>query len=90
MTYEDKIVKGGEITSQGVFDKGTNGTFYLMIVPKAEDAGNVAILNVKISQNTERIDFPFVAGMWNPIVVNSVDVKANDLSNYRIFYGETL
>lgn len=90
MTYEDKIVKGGEITSQGVFDKGTNGTFYLMIVPKTEDSANVAILNVNISQNTERIDFPFVSGMWNPIVVNSVDVKANDLSNYRIFYGETL
>lgn len=90
MTYEDKIVRGGEITGTGLFNKAQSGAFYIMIVPKTEDAANVAILNVKISQNANLIDYPFVAGMWNPVVVNSVDVKSADLSNYRIFYGETL
>lgn len=90
MTYEDKIVRGGEITSQGTFKSTPKGAFYIMVVPKAGDASNVTILNVKISQNGTNIDFPFVAGSWNPVVVNSVSIKQEDLDNYRIFWGEAL
>lgn len=87
--YENKIVKGGEITAQGVFESGS-GAFYIMVVPKSETASNVAMLDVKLSQNTNSIAYPFVAGVWNPVVVNSINVKSTDLSDYRIFYGETL
>lgn len=90
MNYEDKIIRGGEITSAGIFQSSSKGTFYLMLVPKTEQTPNIAILNVKISQNDKSLDYPFVALMWNPVVVNSVNVKSTDLSNYRIFYGETL
>lgn len=87
--YENKIVKGGEITAQGAF-KSDSGAFYIMVVPKGDTASNVAMLDVKLSQNTNSIAYPFVAGVWNPVVVNSVNVKSADLSDYRIFYGETL
>lgn len=86
MAYiEDKILNGGEITKQGEF-KGVSA-FYLMLVPKSETAASVAILNVKLSKGIDKVDFPFATGTWNPVVVNSVDVKEEDLTNYRIFYG---
>ena len=87
--YEDKIIKGGEITSQGVF-KSNGGAFYIFITPKTEDASSSSVLNVKLSGNTELTDFPFVSYIWNPVLVNEVNIKSSDLSNYRIFWGETL
>ena len=87
--YENLIMGGGEITSQGTF-KANSSAFYLFIVPKSESASSIAVLNVKLSRNKQNTDYPFVAGMWNPVVVNSVDVKSTDLQNYRIFYGGTL
>lgn len=89
MTYEDKIVRGGEITAAGDF-KTENGAFYLMVVPKAEDASGIAVLTVKLSMNKEQVEYPFVAGTWNPVVCNAINVKSQDLASYRIFYGETL
>lgn len=86
MAYtNDKVIKGGEITAQGVF--GGNVAFYIMIVPKTVDAASVGILNVKLSQNDELIDYPFAVGVWNPVVVNVVNVKSTDLTSYRIFWG---
>lgn len=87
--YANMITKGGEITQQEAF-KSDNGAFYLFIAPKSEDASSVAVLNVKLSQNKENTDYPFVAGIWNPVVINSVEIKSTDLQNYRIFWGETL
>lgn len=87
--FEDKIVKGGEITEQGKFKSGASA-FYLMLVPKSEDAPVIAVLTVKLSQNKDDSDFPFSMGIWNPVVINSVDVKESDLTNYRIFWGSTL
>lgn len=85
MAYlEDKNLEGGEITAQGVFDK--NSAFYIMLVPKTTEASSVGILNVKLSQNDDMIDFPFSVGSWNPVVVNKVNVKSSDLTNYRIFW----
>lgn len=89
MAYlNDKILSGGEITQQGEF-KGVSA-FYIMLVPKSTDAASVGILNVKLSQLEDMVDFPFAVGMWNPVVINKVNVKSTDLQNYRIFYGETL
>lgn len=89
MAYLDnKILRGGEITAQGEFNEVS--AFYIMLAPKTTEAASVGILNVKLSQNDSLIDFPFAVGMWNPVVVNSVEVKSTDLQNYRIFYGETL
>lgn len=86
MSYlEDKIRKGGEITQQGEFNEVS--VFYIMLVPKTTDASSVGILNVKLSQNEGLIDFPFAVGMWNPIVVNKVNVQSADLTSYRIFWG---
>lgn len=86
MSYlEDKIRKGGEITQQGEFN--SVNTFYIMLVPKSADAASVGILNVKLSEEYGLIDFPFVVGHWNPVVVNKVNVKESDLTNYRIFWG---
>lgn len=83
--FEDKILKGGEITQQGEFSGA--GTFYLFLVPKSADGASVAVLNVKLSQSDKYADFPFTAGVWNPTVVNKVNVKAEDLTAYRIFWG---
>ena len=86
MAYlDDKILKGGEITSQGEFNKVS--AFYIMLVPKSTDAASVGILNVKLSQLEDMVDFPFTVGMWNPVVINKVNVKSADLANYRIFWG---
>lgn len=86
MAYtNDKIIKGGEITAQGEFSEVS--AFYIMLVPKTTDAASVGILNVKLSQNDELIDYPFAVGVWNPVVVNKVNVKSEDLAKYRIFWG---
>lgn len=86
MAYlDDKILRGGEITTQGEFNQIS--AFYIMLVPKSTDASSVGILNVKLSQNEGLIDFPFTVGMWNPVVINKVNVKSSDLTNYRIFWG---
>lgn len=86
MAYlNDKILLGGEITGQGEFKDVS--TFYLMLVPKTTDDSSVGILNVMLSQNEELIDFPFAVGVWNPVVVNKVNVKSSDLAKYRIFWG---
>ena len=39
--YENLIMSGGEITSQGSF-KTDNGAFYLFIAPKSESASSIA------------------------------------------------
>ena len=86
MAYlDDKILRGGEITAQGEFNEVS--AFYIMLVPKSTDAASVGILNVKLSQMGGLIDFPFSVGVWNPVVVNKVNVKSSDLTNYRIFWG---
>lgn len=82
---DDKIIRGGEITAQGIFEEVS--AFYIMLVPKTTEASSVGILNAKLSQNDDLIDFPFAVGMWNPVVVNKVNVKESDLTNYRIFWG---
>ena len=86
MAYlDDKILRGGEITSQGEFKEVS--AFYIMLVPKSTDTASVGILNVKLSQLEDMVDFPFAVGMWNPVVINKVNVKSADLANYRIFWG---
>ena len=86
MAYlDDKILRGGEITAQGEFN--VVSAFYIMLVPKTTDAASVGILNVKLSQLEDMVDFPFAVGMWNPVVINKVNVKSSDLTNYRIFWG---
>lgn len=86
MAYlNDKILSGGEITKQGEFNEVS--AFYIMLVPKSTDASSVGILNVKLSQLEDMVDFPFAVGIWNPVVVNKVNVKSEDLTNYRIFWG---
>lgn len=86
MAYlDDKILRGGEITAQGEFNEVS--AFYIMLVPKTTDASSVGILNVKLSQLEDMVDFPFAVGMWNPVVINKVNVKSSDLTNYRIFWG---
>lgn len=86
MAYlDDKILRGGEITAQGEFNEVS--AFYIMLVPKTTEAASVGILNVKLSQNEDMVDFPFAVGMWNPVVVNKVNVKSEYLAKYRIFWG---
>lgn len=84
--FKDKILGGGEITTQGKFT--ANGAFYIALAPKTTTASNVAVLNVKLSSNAVYTDFPFAIGTWNPVLVNEIDVKSSDLSDYRIFWGE--
>lgn len=84
--FSDKILSGGEITAKGKFSG--NGAFYIALAPKTTDASSIAILSVKLSSNAVYTDFPFTIGTWNPVVVNEIDVKDTDLTNYRIFWGE--
>lgn len=83
---KDKILSGGEITSQGEFTKDKE-CFYIMLVPKTESSASVGVLSVQLSDSSKLIDFPFTAGTWNPVVCTKVNVKQQDLDNYRIFYG---
>lgn len=82
----DKIRNGGEITSQGEFNKV--GCFYIMLVPKLEDAASVYVMNVQLADTAGLVDFPFMSSTWNPVVCTKLNVKSEDLTNYRIFYGE--
>lgn len=82
----DKIRYGGEITSQGEFNK--SDAFYIMLVPKSADSEAVHVMNVKLASTVGFIDFPFVSSTWNPVVCTSINVKSEDLTSYRIFYGE--
>ena len=82
----DKIRNGGEITSQGEFNKV--GCFYIMLVPKSEDAASVYVMNVQLAGTTGLVDFPFMPSTWNPVVCTKLNVKSEDLTKYRIFYGE--
>lgn len=86
--YDNMITYGGEITSQGTFETNS-GAFYLFIAPKKEDAPAIGVFNVKISRNVDNTDYPFVVGVWNPVVINQIDVTSENLANYRIFWGET-
>lgn len=86
MNLEDKILQGGEITAQGEFVPPTKAC-YLFLVPKTDSSASVGILNVKISQNDGYTDYPFTSGIWNPIIINKVNVKSSDLTSYRIFWG---
>lgn len=81
----DKIRNGGEITSQGEFNKV--GCFYIMLVPKSADAASVYVMNVQLADTTGLVDFPFMSSTWNPVVCTKLNVKSEDLTNYRIFYG---
>lgn len=87
MYTQDKILNGGEITAQGDFTIDGLQPFYIFLAPKSEDASGIAILEVKLSYGSGKTSFPFMAGTWNPVVVNTLSVKASDLSSYRIFYG---
>lgn len=84
--FEDKISIGGEITAQGEFAPSTK-VCYLFLAPKSDAASSVAVLSVKLSYNDSLIDYPFTAGVWNPIVINKVNATSDNLSNYRIFWG---
>lgn len=84
--FEDKISIGEEIKTQGEFVPSTK-VCYLFIVPKSEEASSVAVLNVKLAYNGGLIEYPFTAGIWNPIVINKVNVSSENLTNYRIFWG---
>lgn len=85
MAYtDDKIIRGGEITQQGVFEQNS---FYVMLVPKSTESASVAVLNAKLAYNEELMDFPFAVGVWNPTVISKLNVKSTDLTSYRIFWG---
>ena len=87
--YEDKIVRGGEITANGDF-KSPNGAFFIMPLPKSEDAAAAMTMTVKLSMNDTDTEYPFMAGIWNPVVINKVTIDGDILTIYRIFWGETL
>ena len=86
MNFQDLIVKGGEITKAEIF-KPEDKVCLLMLVPKSESAASVAVLNVKLSGNKERIDYPFVVGAWNPVLINEANIVQQNLTDYRIFWG---
>lgn len=86
--FEDKILKGGEITQQGNF-KPQGGACYLMLVPKSGVTETIYVMNVKLSRNDSLSDFPFAVGTWNPVVLNEINVKSEDLTKFRIFWGIT-
>ena len=86
MILHDKILRGGEITQTGTQTLPVKA-FYLMLIPTTDDASAYTTLNVKLSKGKEYIDFPFIAGQWNPVIVNDVNVTSSDLASYRIFYG---
>lgn len=86
MNFSDLIVKGGEVTKAELFvpeDK----VCLLMLTPKTESSPSVEIISVKLSENKSMVDYPFVAGMWNPVVVKKANITAGNLNNFRIFWG---
>ena len=87
MYTQDKIIKGGEITASGKFS--INGfPFYLFISPKADTAASTIVVNAKLAYNDAPTDFPLISGVWNPVVLNEVEISEENLSDYRIFWGQ--
>lgn len=87
MYTQDKILNGGEVTSQGDFTLDGSRPFYIFLAPKSENAGSIAILNVRLTYGQDITAFPFLAGAWNPVVLDTLNVSAQNLADYRIFYG---
>lgn len=86
MYTEDKITKGSEIKQAGLFENNGN-PFYLFLMPVSESAGASAVISCKLAYEDYYQEFPFTANAWSPTVVNGVNIKSQDLTNYRIFYG---
>lgn len=86
MNFEDLILKGGEITKAELF-KPEDKVCLLMLVPKSQEAQMCLFLNVKLSGNKERVDYPFVVGAWNPVLINEANIIQQNLTDYRIFWG---
>lgn len=87
MYTNDKITNGGEITSEGRFSRD-GAPFYIFIAPKAENVNSVSVVTVRLIYGDADTAFPLTAGVWNPVVFSEVELTENDLSNYRIFWGE--
>ena len=87
MYTNDKILRGGEITVQGDFRHYGGQPFYIFLVPKTEEAAGIAVLNVLLTYGKETVSFPFIAGVWNPVVLDTLNVTAQNLTDYRIFWG---
>lgn len=87
MYTQDKITKGGEITSAGRFSRDGH-PFYLFISPKAETVDIVSTVTARPVYNDSDTPFPLMAGVWNPAVFTEVEITQNNIDNYRIFWGE--
>lgn len=86
MYTQDKILNGGEITAEGDFSLD-GMPFYIFLAPKNEDASGIAVLDATLSYADKSTAFPFIAGVWNPVVLKKLSVKTADITNYRLFYG---
>lgn len=86
MYTNDKILRGGEITSEGKFSNETGFPFYIFLAPKNEDAESIVILTVKLPYG-ESTEFPFSTSEWNPVSLKEIEITSEDLSQYRIFWG---
>lgn len=75
----DKILRGGEITSTGKQMLFEARAYYLMLVPKSDESPAIAILNVRLSQEVDYKDFPFPIGQWNPTKEHTENYMLCDL-----------
>lgn len=71
----------------GKFDNNGGYPFYVYLMPIADDSPASYIVSSKPSYENQYKDMPFTSNMWNPVVLNGIDVSAELLQKYRVFYG---
>lgn len=85
MYRQGMIVKGGELT-----EPSYNGDAFLLFpMPKSDDAPEILVVSAKCSGegDGEFHDVPLNSGMWNPVLLEEVQLSDEQLASYRFFYG---
>lgn len=92
-TFESvKVLSCNQVTDLTADFKLTNGnSFHILIAPgdtadKVE--GQVLPVGMKLAKNDTSKNIPVVVGDWNPLVVESIDASAIDLTKYDVYISE--
>lgn len=77
-----------EITSNGDFKYDNEDIFYVFIQKKDENSNDIVNIDSKLSGNRQYVSVPYVANLWNPILVKELNIENQLFDSYRLFVGK--
>lgn len=84
MYTKDKITYCNKIAEQGNFVDGGQ-PFYVFFAPKSAEAASVVIANCMLVDGASEV--PFTVCAWNPVSILEINISAEMIQNYDIFFG---